>query len=55
MGQGCRLLSLTEFKFKFLWFDSHKVISILVLIRNVVRLRTMLVTARVAWVPLWLY
>jgi hypothetical protein len=39
------MLSLAEFRFKFLWFDSHQVISILEVIGLGVRLRALLLTA----------
>ncbi len=43
-----QLFSLTEIKFKFLWFDSHRVISILEMLYRPMLLTTMVAAARVA-------
>jgi hypothetical protein len=43
-----QLFSLTEIRFKFLWFDTRRVISILEMLYRVVLLTTIVAAARVA-------
>jgi hypothetical protein len=43
-----QLFSLTEIRFKFLWFDTHREISILEMLYQAVLLTTMVAAARIA-------